>query len=59
MECAAIFSAAHTFDIEAGAILVVSDTFGEHSWTAQPSAGIDAALHEAVEVAANVLAESP
>lgn len=55
MECAATFSAARMFGIEAGALLVVSDVFGEHEWSSRPSAETDAALSDAVELAANVL----
>jgi len=57
MECAAIFSSARAFNIRAGAILVVSDTFGRHDWTRSDPAETLTALGRAVEVSAKVLAQ--
>lgn len=55
MECAAVFSAARMFDIEATAILVVSDVFGEHEWTRSEQGNTELALRDAITLATGVL----
>ncbi len=58
MECAAIFSAAHAFGIQAAALLVTSDVFGERDWSRSDPVETQLALTQAVDTAVHVLAQS-